>query len=254
MAESFGVDVDRYDRSRPPYPEALVERIVAASPGRRVLDVGCGTGIAARQFRAAGCDVLGVEPDERMATFARRTGIEVDVATFEAWDPAGRSFDAVIAAQAWHWVDAVAGAAKAAQVLPPGGLLAVFWHAVEPPTEVTDAMVTAFERLQPDSPIDLRAQSRPGAAAYRVLVDRAAERISDQGRFDTPERWRFDWERSYRRDAWLDQLATSGALTRLAPDSLSEVLEEVGAAVDASGGSIRVHYATLALVAARAAG
>src|SRR5213080_1142121 len=79
MAESFGVDPERYDRARPRYPDALVERIVAASPGRGVLDVGCGTGIEARQFQAAGCTVLGVDPDARMAEFARRTGVEVEV-------------------------------------------------------------------------------------------------------------------------------------------------------------------------------
>jgi predicted RNA methylase len=54
------------------------------------LDVGCGTGIAARQFQAAGYTVLGVEPDTRMAEFARRSEIAVEVATFEAWDSAGR--------------------------------------------------------------------------------------------------------------------------------------------------------------------
>src|SRR3954447_15322634 len=90
-----------------------------------------GTGIAARQFRAAGCTVLGVEPDARMAEFARRSGVEVDVATFEAWDPAGRHFDAVVAGTAWHWVDPVAGAAKAARVLRPGGRLAPFHHVFE---------------------------------------------------------------------------------------------------------------------------
>jgi hypothetical protein len=31
MAESFGSDPERYDRSRPRYPDAMVERIVAAS-------------------------------------------------------------------------------------------------------------------------------------------------------------------------------------------------------------------------------
>jgi SAM-dependent methyltransferase len=97
VAESFSEDAGRYDRTRPPYPGALVEAIVAASPGPDVLDVGCGTGIAARQFQAAGCTVLGVEPDARMAAFARRSGTEVEVATFEAWDSAGRDFDAVIA-------------------------------------------------------------------------------------------------------------------------------------------------------------
>jgi hypothetical protein len=114
VAESFGVDPARYDRTRPRHPDAMVERIVAASPGPDVLDVGCGTGIEARQFQAAGCKVLGVEPDARMAQFALRSGAEVEVATFEDWDPAGRNFDAVVAGQAWHWVDPVAGAAKAA--------------------------------------------------------------------------------------------------------------------------------------------
>ncbi|MGH3439246.1 MAG: methyltransferase domain-containing protein, partial [Sciscionella sp.] len=74
VAESFGVDAERYDRTRPRYPATLVERIVVASPGPDVVDVGCGTAVAARQFQAAGCRVLGVEPDARMAEFARRSG------------------------------------------------------------------------------------------------------------------------------------------------------------------------------------
>ncbi|MEK8169003.1 class I SAM-dependent methyltransferase [Streptomyces sp. M19] len=90
-------------------------------PRPRFLDVGIGTGIAARQFGAVGCTVLGVEVDARMADFARRDGFEVEVAAFEAWDPGGRAaFDTVVSAQTWHWVDPVAGAAKAAEVLRPG--------------------------------------------------------------------------------------------------------------------------------------
>jgi ubiquinone/menaquinone biosynthesis C-methylase UbiE len=53
VAESFGGDAERYDRARPAYSDALVRRIIAVSPGRNVPGVGCGTGIEARQFRAA---------------------------------------------------------------------------------------------------------------------------------------------------------------------------------------------------------
>jgi SAM-dependent methyltransferase len=77
-------------------------------------------------LREAGCRVLGVEPDSRMAGYARGRGIEVDVATFEAWDRAGRTFDAVISGQVRHWVDPVIGAAKAARVLRPNGCTALF--------------------------------------------------------------------------------------------------------------------------------
>ncbi|MGW5360829.1 class I SAM-dependent methyltransferase [Actinopolymorpha pittospori] len=252
MAESFGVDVERYDRTRPSYPDAMIARIVAESPGPEVLDVGCGTGTAARQFRTAGCKVFGVEPDARMAEFARRGGLDVEVATFEAWDPAGRHFDAVVAGTAWHWVDPVAGAAKAARALRPGGRLAPFWHVFQPPAQVTEAFVAAYRRVAPDSPFDLdRIQTASALDIYQVGFTKVADGIRAAGGFGEPEQWRFDWERSYTREEWLDQLPTQGTLTGLPPDKLAEVVEGVGAAIDAMGGSFTMPYTTVAVTATR---
>lgn len=248
MAESFGSDAERYDRTRPRYPDALVDRIVTASPGPDVLDVGCGTGIAARQFQAAGCRVLGVEPDARMADFARREGVEVEVATFEAWDPAGRTFDAVIAGQAWHWVDPVVGTAKAARVLRPGGRLAVFWNAFQMPPDLADAFAAVYRRVLPDSPIHQRGAGPDG---YAVLCGKAADEIRRAGAFGEPEQWRFDWDRSYTREEWLDQVPTSGLHTRLPPATLRQVLTGLGAAIDAVGGRFTGRYATLVVTATR---
>ncbi len=53
--------------------------------------------------------------------------------------PAIRVFDAVIAGQTWHWVDPVAGAAKAADVLRPGGRIAVFWNVFQFPPDLSEA-------------------------------------------------------------------------------------------------------------------
>lgn len=247
-AESFGVDAERYDRTRPPYPDTLVARIVAESPGSDLLDVGCGTGIAARQFRAVGCTVLGVEPDPRMAAFARRDGTAVEVATFEAWDPAGRTFDAVVAGTAWHWVDPIAGAAKAARVLRPSGRLAAFWHVFELPANVAEALGAAVGRVAPDSPV---AALPPGkmADAYEAMCATAADGMRTAGGFGEPERWRYEWERTYTRDEWLDQLPTSGALTRLPPDRMAAVVDAVGRAIDAIGGGFTMPYVTVAVTA-----
>lgn len=252
VAESFGIDPQRYDRARPRYPDALITRIIATSPGRDVLDIGCGTGIEARQFQEAGSTVLGIDPDDRMAEFARGTGVEVETCTFEAWDPAGRTFDTVVAGQAWHWVDPVAGPAKAAQVLRPGGRIAVFGHAFDAPGEVTRALAAAYAEVAPESPFHRAStQAKPALETYREMFDAAAGGFRRSGRFDEPDLWRFDWEQTYTRDQWLDHLPTTGLLTRLAPDQLAVVLDRVGTAIDAIGGGFTMPYTTLAATAAR---
>ena len=251
VAESFGTDAHRYDRARPGYPNALVARIVAGSPGPDVLDVGCGTGIAARQFQAAGCAVLGVEPDPRMAALARARGLPVEVATFEAWSTGGRSFDTVIAAQSWHWVDPVAGTVKASQVLRPNGRLAIFGHVFGPPAEVAEPFAAAYRRVVPDSPFAGRGR-RP-AGIYQAAYAKLADAIRETGYFHEPEQWRFDWERSYTRNQWLDLLLTTGGLTRLGADERAEILDGVGTAIDALGGQFTMLFTTLATTARAAA-
>lgn len=250
MAESFGADAQRYDQARPSYPEALVARIVAGSPGVDVLDVGCGTGIAARQFQAVGCAVLGVEPDARMADFARARGLRIEVADFEAWQSVGRTFDAVIAAQSWHWVDPVVGAVKAAHVLRPGGRLAIFGHVYEPPAEVAEPFAAAYRRVAPDSPLNGQPARRP-LDLYQAAYAKFGDKIRETEQFDEPEQWRFDWEQSYTRDQWLGLLPTTGGLTQLRPDQLAEVLDAVGGAIDSLGGRFTMNYTTLAATAVR---
>jgi SAM-dependent methyltransferase len=252
VAESFGSDAERYDRARPRYPDALIERIVAASPGRDVLDVGCGTGISSRQFQAAGCRVLGVDPDAQMAAFARQHGLEAEVAKFEDWGPAGRTFDAVVAGMAWHWVNPVAGAAKAARVLRPGGRLAVFWYVFQPPPVLGEAFADAYRRvLPPGSPFSSGAVM-PGLDAYSAFFTKAEDGIRQSGVFSDPEpwqHWRYDWNQSYTRDQWLDMVPTSGGHSKFPPATLQELLAGIGAAIDAAGGSFTMHY-TAAVVTA----
>lgn len=250
VAESFGTDAARYDRARPGYPAGLIERIVAASPGQEVLDVGAGTGIDARQFQAAGCAVLGVEPDARMAAFARDAGVEVEVAKFEDWDPAGRSFDAVAAGMAWHWVDPVAGAAKAAGVLRPGGRLAVFWNVFRPPASLAAEFAAITRRVLPDS--RYHPDGRAPLEIYQVMFDKAADGIRQAGAFSEPEQWRYDWERTYTTAEWLDVLPTQGVYTRLPADQLTALLAATGEAIDAAGGSFLMEFAAVAVTAARA--
>ena len=256
LAEWFGLDAARYDRARPGYPEALVDRIMALSPGKSVVDVGCGTGISSRPFQAAGCTVLGVEPDARMADFARERGLDVEVARFEDWDPAGRTFDAVISGTAWHWVDPIAGARKVADVLAPDGLLALFDNGFELPPAVMTAQAEAYRRAVPDAPAepgpreDKEEKNEEYAKQiYAKQYVKAADGIRRTGAFGEPEDLRCAWSRTYTRDEWLDQVPTVGGLNHLAEDARARFLAHLGGAIDELGGSFTVHYTTAGIAA-----
>jgi SAM-dependent methyltransferase len=247
IARGFGADAARYDRARPSYPEAMIDAIVAASPGRALLDVGCGTGIAARQFQAAGCTVLGVDVDARMAEAAGE--LEVEVAAFEEWEPAARSFDAVVSGQTWHWIDPVAGASKAASVLRPGGRLALFWNVFDLRGGVAEAFAAVYRRVLPDLPFEPWA--RPALEAHTGIMERATAGIGDAGAFGEAEHWRWDWEHVYTRDEWLDQVPSHGGINQFPPERVSALLAGLGDAIDAVGGRFTMPYATVVLTAPR---
>jgi SAM-dependent methyltransferase len=253
IAESFGAEAERYERTRPRYPKSMVDAILAASPGRDVLDVGIGTGISARPFQQAGRQVLGIEPDERMAEYARRSGLEVEIATFEEWDRAGRTFDLIIAGQSWHWVDPLLGASKAADTLRAGGRIAVFWNVMSYPPEFAKGLSAVYQSALPAFPF-FQGGSAGGLASYAPLSDKAAAGIRETVGFSEPERWEFDWERTYPREEWLETVPTFGGHSQLPPAKLRELLSGVGDVVDAAGGSITISYTALVITAIRIKG
>jgi len=247
ISESFGDDPARYDRARPRYPRELIEQVVAGRPGS-VLDVGCGTGIAARQFQEAGCEVLGVEPDERMAAFAVASGVPVEMAKFEDWDSRGRVFDAIVAGMTWHWVDAERGAAQAARVVRPGGRMALFWNAFQVPAELAEAFAAVYARVLPEQPM-YQHGLRAGREVYAPLLASTAEVLS--GEFEKVEQWRFDWQQLYTRDEWVDLAPTFGGHALLPKATVEELMARIGAEIDKVGGSFVVEYATVAVTAVR---
>jgi SAM-dependent methyltransferase len=244
-AESFGAIAELYDRVRPSYPGALIDALLADAP-RRALDIGCGTGIAAALLAARGCEVLGVEIDERMAAVARARGIDVEIASFEHWHARGRTFELAVAGQAWHWIDPVAGAQKAATVLAPGGRLGLFWNFGSPPRELAELFAPIYARLA------------PGVESYSVLLggqdaraDTAIAGIAASQRFDPPELTTFSWSRRHDTAQWLEILQTHSDHQAMAPQQRARLLAAVGEAVDSIGGTFEMPYEAILVSALR---
>jgi SAM-dependent methyltransferase len=195
----------------------------------------------------AGRDVLGVEVDDRMAAIARGYGIKVETGRFETWDAAGRHFDLVTSAQAWHWVEPTVGAAKAAAVLEPDGRIALWWNVASPPDDIHGALTDAYARVAPG--IDAESALLAGGGSARFAL--AGDSLGANGAFTDPEIRSFPHDRTYTTAEWLDQLPTHSVHRQLSPERLAELLQAVAGILDDAGGSFVMHYDTWLVTALR---
>ncbi len=251
----FDREAERYDRCRPTYPDVVIDELLGPEPaGLDVLDVGCGTGIASRPMAERGAQVLGVEVAPRMAEIARSHGIDVEVSAFEDWDAAGRTFDRVTSAQAWHWLDLPVATSKAASLLRPDGRLCLFWNAGCPPDDLADALEEVYASVVPSGGHRVYrgyAANRP--TDVRTGLDLELEAVAAVPDLGAPTMQWFPWTRAYQRDEWLDQLLSRSDHTALEPEVLDRLLEGIGAAIDDYGGSFVINLETVLVTATRLA-
>jgi SAM-dependent methyltransferase len=207
--------------------------------------------MAGRLFASRGCDVLGVEPDARMAAFARRSGIPVDTGYFEDWDPKGRSFDLVLCAQAWWWLDMPAALPKIADVLSPGGRLGVFWNVGGREDDLTLALRDVYDRAAADAvPVGAEAVREPMLPSAYEPDPR--DDIQHEERFADVEALRWEWVRRYTRDEWVEAARTFGDVIALSRKHREALLADVAAAIDEHGGVRDVSIVTSLVTATRA--
>jgi SAM-dependent methyltransferase len=248
----FGEVADVYDRVRPTYPDALIDRIIAAgdvTPGDRLLEVGAGTGKATRSFVARGVAVTAIEPDPAMAAMARRNCPEatVVVSSFEDATVDAGAFAVVAAAQSWHWVRPDVGPAKAASALRAGGSIALFWN-WSLPHPLHDSFQQVYDREAPRLPLATAVQ--PNAVRHEGVAT-ALDQLRSSGRFAPPTQETFDWTRRFDTATYTALLTTHSDHRLLTPDHLNRLLDGIGAVIDDAGGSFDLPHTSTLLLAAR---
>jgi SAM-dependent methyltransferase len=211
---TFESIAERYHAARPGYPDELFDELVAAAglpPAARLLEVGCGTGKATIPLAERGYEITALELGPQLAAAARRNlaGYDlVDVVqqAFEAWEPpAGRLFDLVYSATAWHWIDPAAGYERAWHALRPGGHLAIWAATHVLPAADGDPF---FRQIQ-DVYDEIGEGEPPGTvfpAPGNIPTDLAA--IEGSGLFAVTLAREFIWSRRYTADEYIALLGT----------------------------------------------
>ena len=154
-----------YDRSRPTYPDQLVDRaceVAGLGRGDHVLEIGCGTGQLTRSLVARHLQVTALDPGQHLLALVesklKRSGeVELLNARFEDARLPDARFRAVFSAAALQWIDPAVGWRKIARVLAPGGTLALLqYFGLQEQRSIHDqnALLLAMKTIAPEIAAD----------------------------------------------------------------------------------------------------
>lgn len=132
---TFNEDAEKYHEYRPRYPQALFNKLIhdtKLTPASHLLEIGPGTGQATEAMARYGYDITAIELGKDMATKARSVlkdyqNVKIFTAAFENVNLPSASFDLIYSATAFHWIRPEVRFEKSAQLLKPGGYLAIMY-------------------------------------------------------------------------------------------------------------------------------
>jgi SAM-dependent methyltransferase len=223
-ATGFARGSDAYERGRPSFAPEVVEHLrreLDLRPGRRLLELGAGTGKLTRLLAPLGSEILVVEPVEEMLARlqehvpqAERVGGVAEAVAL----PDG-SVDAIVAAQAFHWFDAPVALREMHRVLRPDGRVGLVWNRRDEAVGWVGKVGELIER------------HRAGTPGY--AHGRWREPFDDTTLFSPLELHRFPYVQELTREAACDRVESISFIAALPDAERAAVRAEVLALLDA---------------------
>jgi SAM-dependent methyltransferase len=250
-------DVAAGYEARPPYPDAVYDRLTTrhgAGPGCDVLEIGPGTGQLTLPLLQLGCRVtaveLGANLSARLAERADGQAADLDIVTssFEDARLPEASFDLVLSATAFHWVDPEVGIPKACALLRPGGWFVLVWNIFGDPDRADpfhDALFEMLERLEPDLALPyVPGSTGPDGASWTSDID-------GHGLFEPAAFEVIRWTGTHSTAELRALFATFSTWISRGPEGRAVLLDELATIADEEfGGQVSRPYQTL-IVSAR---
>lgn len=157
--ERFSNRVTNYVKYRPHYPREIIQYLESncgLTKGTIIADVGCGPGMSTKMFLENGNRVFGVEPNaamraaaiEYLSAFPNFIPIE---GTSDRTTLPDSSVNMVVAAQAFHWFDALKTRPEFNRILKPGGHIVLIWNIR---LEDTTPFLLEYEQFIRDHSVD----------------------------------------------------------------------------------------------------
>lgn len=257
LGRSFDSSAAEYLLARSAYPSELIAYILQVAElesTSKVLDVGCGSGQATLEFVSRGYRVVAIDPaknaldllSERCADFPK---VELVHSTFEGYECPDSTFDLIVCAQAFHWLDSDHASRRLSELLRPSGHVAVFWH---------------MQEVLPGSPqADLYALNSKHFETYPLMnppeyapefLDAMVDILCKDDRIGDVQISEYPWRQSYDKDMFVSLFHSWSKYATLSTSAKKSVDVDLGEYLGSLHSDPVISYRTCCIHAQRTTG
>lgn len=246
---------DEYEQARPSYPQELINSAVeiAKLPQNAIiLELGCGPGKATTAFAEKGFSMICLEPSQAASEIAKRNcanypNVEIVNTSFEEYLLDNKHFDAVLAANAWHWMPPEIKYKKAAEALKDHGNLILLWNLTpQLPYKVYQAIDEEVYQIQAP---DLALVKYENRETQEEILEALGQNVLDSGLFNNLSKQVVLCEDTYSIDRYLMLLNTGSNYRVLEPQQKENVFNGLREVLSRHGASVPVSYLAAVQVA-----
>lgn len=232
----FDLIPEEFDKWRPRYTQEAFDDIIeyaGMGPGRKMLEMGPGTGQATEPFLKCGCDYTGIELGEHLyhflqdkfAVYPNARFVNGDFCTYDFGD---EKFDMILSAATIQWLPEDIAFKRCCDLLNPGGCLVMI-------ATISDEKARNTSELLADKNAVYDKYFKP-SIPYTCSINKM--NVVNYG-FETPEIKDFCYDADMTADEFVSLTMTNAPHILLAEPDRTAFMEGLRDAINAHGGEWR---------------
>jgi len=229
---SFDKFAKVYDDVRPRYPDSIyndINNFCKLSNKTNVLEIGTGSGNATEGFVKTGASITTVEPGENLINVAKEnlsqySNIQFICDTFENCEFDQKSFDVIISATTFHWLEKANKYSDCCRYLKDDGYLVLFWNSFC--RENSDIMRAIDDVYIRNIPEVYEKKEDINTSVLDKVIKRECELIENDHFYITSLK-RYKTEYKYNADSYVALLNTYPKIINLCVEKREKFFEEI---------------------------
>ncbi|BAU64563.1 hypothetical protein STA3757_19350 [Stanieria sp. NIES-3757] len=246
---------EAYNQARPRYSQEIITSAIKLAhlnpETTKILEIGCGPGNATVAFAKLGFSMVCLEPNPDFFHLAKHNcrnypQVEIINTSIEEWELIPDKFDAVLAANSWHWLPPEISYDKANKTLIRNGYLILLWNMnPEPSKKISQLLAKVYQQYAPSL---FKYDGKKNQKYLNIFADH----VLNSGKFGELVTQQFPCEANYSIDDYLTLLNTMSPYLNLEPQIKNNLFQGLREKIiNNCGDNLQVSYLSACQVACK---